>query len=110
MLKDMALATLKPRLATGNPLRAPVLEAKAGATPMERGSSWMAKRQRVAARHGYRCAKCGAVWVSSRDHIDHIIPREQGGSNDESNLQPLCDAPCHRDKTAAEGKARAGKV
>jgi 5-methylcytosine-specific restriction protein A len=103
----MALATLKPRLTSASLTRTPVLQAKAGATEMERGRAWMAKRARVAQRHGYRCANCGAVWVSGRDHIDHIVPREQGGSNDESNLQPLCDVPCHKAKSDAEAKARA---
>ncbi|RYE73276.1 MAG: HNH endonuclease [Oxalobacteraceae bacterium] len=55
------------------------------------------------------CAKCGRLWMSNRDHIDHIVPREQGGSNDESNLQPLCNEPCHAEKTAAEARARSGR-
>ncbi|MPW17889.1 HNH endonuclease [Paraburkholderia sp. CNPSo 3157] len=66
----------------------------------------MRTRERVALAHGYRCARCGRVWVSSRDQIDHIVPLEQGGSNDESNLQPLCTDPCHKLKTAEEQKAR----
>ena len=103
----MGLPTLKPRLSVLKASPIKVLETKASATPMERGSAWMAKRQRVAERYRYRCAKCGKPWVSNRDHIDHVIPREQGGSNDESNLQPLCSEPCHRLKTAAEAAARA---
>jgi len=47
------------------------------------------------------------VWVSSRDQIDHKVPLEQGGSNDDDNLQPLCN-DCHQAKTAAEARARAG--
>ena len=31
-------------------------------------------------------------------HVDHIIPLADGGTNDESNLQCLC-APCHGRKT-----------
>lgn len=77
---------------------------------MERGRAWMAKRQRVARAYDYRCQGpgCGRVWVASHDQIDHRIPREQGGSNDESNLQPLC-RDCHDRKTAAEAASRAGK-
>jgi 5-methylcytosine-specific restriction protein A len=104
----MKLKTLKPRLATASLVRAPVLNAKAGATEMERGRAWMAKRLRVALVHNYVCALCPRVWQPHRDHIDHRIPREQGGSNDESNLQPLC-LECHRAKTAAEAALRAGR-
>lgn len=75
---------------------------------MERGRAWMAKRERVALRHNYLCAACGLIWRKDRDQIDHIIPREQGGSNDESNLQPLCD-PCHKGKTKREAAERAGR-
>jgi len=49
------------------------------------------------------------LWMSNRDHIDHIVPREQGGSNDESNLQSLCNEPCHAEKTAAEARARSSR-
>jgi len=104
----MALTTLKPRLGVLKTTRAPMLEAKAGATEMERGRAWMAKRQRVALAHGYQCATCRRAWISYRDQIDHRIPREQGGSNDESNLQPLCNE-CHKAKTDGEAKARAGR-
>lgn len=102
----MSLATLKPRLGTVSANRVKVLDTKAGTTEMERGRAWMAKRQRVALAHGYLCAGCGLTWRSHHDQIDHRIPREQGGSNDESNLQPLC-LPCHQAKTAAEAARRA---
>ncbi len=45
-----------------------------------------------------RCAACG-------DHatmVDHIIPKKQGGTNDLSNLQPMCRS-CHSSKSAKEG-------
>lgn len=103
----MSLTTLKPRLGTIKTSRVATLDIKAGATEMERGRAWMAKRERVAIAHNYLCAGCGRLWRSNRDQIDHRIPREQGGSNDESNLQPLCK-PCHDAKTAGEAKARAG--
>lgn len=106
----MSLATLKPRLSVGSLTRTPVLQTKAGTTEMERGRAWMAKRQRVAQRFNYICQGpgCGLVWRSDKDQIDHVIPREQGGSNDESNLQPLC-VSCHRLKTDAETRKRSGR-
>lgn len=106
----MGLATLKPRLATAKTHSTPVLEAKAGATEMERGSPWMAKRERVALRFGHRCAACGLVLLPGKWECDHIVPREQGGSNEETNLQPLCKKPCHAEKTAREQRARYGKT
>ena len=105
----MALNTLKPRLSTAPSSRVKVLDTKAGATQMERGRSWMAKRERVALRYNYLCAACGLSLRKGGWECDHIVPREQGGSNDESNLQPLCKEPCHKAKTEAEAKARAGR-
>ena len=40
---------------------------------------------------------CGVRLLKSNLHIDHIYPRDHGGSNDESNLQALC-APCNTRK------------
>jgi len=101
----VSLATLKPRLATAKAHSTPMLEAKAGTTPRIRGRAWMETRKRVALAHGYRCAGCGCVWVPSRDQIDHRVGLEQGGSNDDCNLQPLC-LPCHDKKTAREASGR----
>jgi 5-methylcytosine-specific restriction endonuclease McrA len=44
-----------------------------------------------------RCAQCGRTPL---DHgvvlvVDHMIPREWGGSNDRENLQPLCEECNH---------------
>lgn len=104
----MRLKTLKSTMPTlGTKLR--TLETKAGATERPRGEAWQNTRARIARRDGYVCAKCGRAWLPSRDHVDHRIPLEQGGSNDDSNLQLLCDTPCHAEKTAAEAAARAGR-
>lgn len=103
----MGLQTLKPRLSTLKANRTQVLEAKAGTTERIRGRKWMATRDRVALAHGYRCAGCGNVWHPRRDQIDHKVGLEQGGSNEDENLQPLCDA-CHKAKTVGESKRRAG--
>jgi 5-methylcytosine-specific restriction endonuclease McrA len=105
----VSLPTLKPRLGTLKTTRAPILETKAGTTEMERGRAWMAKRERVARRFGHLCAACGLILLKGKWECDHIIPREQGGSNDEVNLQPLCKVPCHSDKTAREQRARNGR-
>jgi 5-methylcytosine-specific restriction endonuclease McrA len=101
------LQTLKPRIQAAKLERIKMLDTKAGATERIRGRAWMKTRERVALAHDYRCAGCGCVWVPSRDQIDHAVPLEQGGSNDDSNLRPLCD-DCHKAKTADEARLRGG--
>lgn len=39
--------------------------------------------------------------VRAATDVDHITPRSQGGSDDPTNLQPLCHA-CHSAKTLRE--------
>ncbi|WP_317921080.1 MULTISPECIES: HNH endonuclease signature motif containing protein [unclassified Cupriavidus] len=102
------LQMLKPRLQASTAKRVPILETKAGTAPRPRGRLWMETRQRVALAHGFRCVDCGHVWIAARDQIDHDVPLEQGGSNDDSNLRPRCD-DCHKAKTAREAAARAGR-
>lgn len=112
----MALTTLKPKLATLDTSQVKTLDTKAGATAMPGGRRWMDTRERVALRYGYQCAACGLTLMPgklpdgrSRWECDHIIPRDDGGSNEETNLQPLCTTPCHEAKSAAEAKARSGR-
>lgn len=48
-----------------------------------------------------KCVLCGAapeVDSAVRLHVDHIVPRSKGGSNDMSNLQVLC-AECNLGKS-----------
>lgn len=51
-----------------------------------RGSRWEATRKKVLARDGYACVVCG----EAANHVDHIIPRSRGGSDDMDNLQAMC--------------------
>lgn len=100
------LTTLKPRVQSLTATRVPMLEAKAGTTPRIRGSRWVKTRKRIAVDQQFRCQRCGCVWLPWRDQVDHDVPLEQGGSNDDSNLKLLCD-DCHKFKTADEARARA---
>ena len=105
----MKLQRITNRLASITTTRLPTLQTKAGATPRIQGSSWMNTRRRIMQRDKFTCACCGAIRM---DHeVDHIVPLEQGGRNDDDNLQLLCGGPghCHAAKTAAEAKERAGK-
>jgi len=102
------LATLKPRVQAVNTNRVPMLEAKAGTTPRIRGRKWVETRQRIAVTQQFKCHDCGCVWLPWRDQVDHDVPLEQGGSNDDGNLNLLCN-DCHAAKTAGEAAARAGR-
>lgn len=67
------------------------------------GAAWDRLRQRVLSRDGGICQHClresGAVHVGNE--VDHRVPKAQGGTDDESNLQTICRA-AHRAKTQAE--------
>lgn len=101
----LKLPRLPSRLQTIATTRIPMLEAKAGTTPRQRGDAWMKTRRKVLVDGGFACVDCGHV--STSNEIDHDTPLEQGGSNDESNLRIRCIA-CHAAKTKAEAKQRFG--
>ncbi len=44
---------------------------------------------------------CKACGQAASEDVDHIVPKAQGGTDDEANLQGLC-ASCHSRKTATE--------
>jgi 5-methylcytosine-specific restriction protein A len=100
------LITLKPRLSALVTQRIPTQAGPTGMTERPRGRAWMATRDRVAKAHGYRCSGCNCTWSPVHDKIDHTVPRWKGGSDEDSNLQPLC-AECHGAKTKAEAAERA---
>lgn len=47
-------------------------------------------RYQVLKRAKYRCELCGAHEDQIALHVDHIVPRAKGGSDDISNFQALC--------------------
>ena len=99
----MKLQRLKTTLPTLNSNLVSTLEAKAGTTERIRGRAWMSTRQRILSRDGFACQCCGRIGAGHE--VDHRIPLEQGGSNEDSNLWLLCHE-CHSAKTADEAKAR----
>jgi len=63
--------------------------------------AWKETRLRVFKRDGMKCQAKGC-WLPDLNHgdfqCDHIIPRSQGGSEEDDNLQTLCRR-CHSQKT-----------
>jgi len=59
--------------------------------------NWALLRRRVLRRDGGVCQICGAP----ANHVDHIVPAIEGGTDDETNLQALCSLH-HNRKTARE--------
>jgi len=53
-------------------------------------------RERIRRRDGYTCRVCGCRGGEGGAdlHVDHVVPRKWGGSNDPSNLRTLCRR-CH---------------
>lgn len=70
-------------------------------TPRLRGRQWLRLRAQVLETEP-RCLRClQAGKLSAATQVDHIVPLKRGGSNEISNLQPLCH-DCHAHKSAAE--------
>ena len=101
----MKLQRIPNRLASITTTRLPTLQTKAGSTKRIAGSTWMATRRRIMQRDGYACQCCGIVRMDNE--IDHRVPLEQSGSNEDGNLWVLC-TECHKTKTRKEAQERAG--
>jgi 5-methylcytosine-specific restriction protein A len=57
-------------------------------------AGWKAARREVLLRDGYQCQVCGDLVHGKRAHVDHIVPKAKGGSDEVSNLRVLCIS-CH---------------
>lgn len=60
------------------------------------GYAWQQRRKEFIKNHP-TCSKCPRPTTD----VDHRIPKSRGGSDDDSNLQPLCSFH-HKQKTAHE--------
>ena len=58
----------------------------------------------LASKQKFKCKMCKRI-LPPASQIDHITPREKGGSDRECNLQVIC-ALCHAEKTRIEQKAK----
>jgi 5-methylcytosine-specific restriction enzyme A len=68
------------------------------------GSSWDKLRKQVLQRDKYicQCDECkGLGLVKEATHVDHIVAKAHGGTDDLSNLRAI-NKHCHDKKTARE--------
>lgn len=104
-MKKQSLRMLRPRVALSHakPLGKTIAQQRV------RGSAGVKLRRQVL-REEPICRVCLAAdtlpILPSRD-VDHIVPLFEGGSNDRSNLQGICD-PHHKAKSTAEYARRLG--
>lgn len=75
-----------------------------------RGAMTPRRRAQIFLTHNGRCHKCTRTLRPSDDwDVDHVIALEIGGTDDDTNLAPICDW-CHKPKTADDhGKGAKGK-
>ena len=75
---------------------------KGNTTQRGYGADWRKIRRRILERDHHLCQehlKQGVI--TPGNHVDHIVPKAQGGDNSDANLQTLC-ATCHYRKTGTE--------
>jgi len=54
------------------------------------GTFTTAEWQQLKSFYGFRCLCCGEIEPKIKLTVDHIVPIQLGGSNDITNIQPLC--------------------
>ena len=55
-----------------------------------RGSEWEAIRLRILNRDGWLCAYCGKALEGKDATVDHIVPKDAGGTDEDHNLVACC--------------------
>jgi 5-methylcytosine-specific restriction endonuclease McrA len=99
------LVSLKPRVTSLQPPRQ--AWAKGALAPQRlSGRALVERNDRIKARDGYTCARCGRI---APDHdVDHIMPLSDGGSDCDANLQLLCHGRglCHELKTLEDRRRK----
>jgi len=74
------------------------------------GSAWDKLRKEIIARDMGLCQPClKAGNVTPFQAVDHIKPKSSGGTDDQDNLQCICN-DCHDAKTTAEGALAQGRT
>jgi 5-methylcytosine-specific restriction protein A len=113
------LTTLKPRVGVTSAARVgPAATSVTRFGDRNRGSrhergygwAWEQAVKRIRARDCDICQACvrrNDGHVGTYAAVDHRIPKAEGGTDDDGNLEVIC-APCHAEKTAAEARRGRG--
>lgn len=69
------------------------------------GTAWTKLRLRILERDKHLCQPCKRKGrITAATQVDHRTPKAKGGTDDEANLDSICE-PCHDAKTLIdEGK------
>jgi 5-methylcytosine-specific restriction protein A len=107
------LTTIKPRVQPlGQVAKGPWSHARPSRHDRGYGSEWVRTVKRIRARDHDLCQECkrradGVLGMYGA--IDHKVPKVEGGTDDDSNLEVICN-PCHAVKTEAERKRGLGQA
>ena len=72
------------------------------------GKEWEKLRDQIMVRDCGMCQPCKkAGRFTAARAVDHKINKANGGTDEEENLQAICN-PCHEEKTAGEALAARG--
>jgi 5-methylcytosine-specific restriction protein A len=106
----MKLQTIKPKVAMASLTRAGIATPPTSYGQGRGGRPWRRKRDAVLKRDAYQCQceDCRAEdLITLADEVDHIVPRSQGGTDDESNLRAI-NHDCHAKKSERERREGSG--
>lgn len=72
------------------------------------GAAWRKLRDQIMRRDCGLCQPCKVAGrIIPATHVDHIVPKCEGGGDGENNLRAIC-AACHKAKTAQESQRAKG--
>lgn len=70
------------------------------------GAEWQRIRLRIMGRDMWLCQTClQSGRPTPATQVDHITPKAKGGTDEDENLQAICEG-CHKEKTARDSGYR----
>lgn len=98
------LAVLPPRFDSTKKATSWTTEGRASRHERGYGKEWDRLRKQILRRDGGLCLTCLREGATTAAYaVDHVIPKAEGGTDDETNLASIC-RPHHQAKSAAEAK------